>query len=109
MLLHLVFQKKCTLKGDYCQFYARVERSAIHKQIKEASLSYEDEKYFYLLIQKDDVITDKNRVLRRPRFAPNMIEHTLCTDGGVIKKIYTKKDKELFKSAKKTDINGLIG
>ena len=42
--------KKCTLENDYCQFYARVERSAIHKQIKEASLSYEDEKYFYLLM-----------------------------------------------------------
>lgn len=101
--------KKCTLENDYCQFYARVERSAIHKQTKDATLSYEDEKYFYLLIQKDALGTDKNRVLRRPRFAPNMIEHTLCTPDGIVKKIYTKKDKEQFKSAKKTDINGLIG
>ena len=101
--------KKCTLENDYCQFYARVERSSLHKQIKEATLSYEDEKYFYLLIQKDDAKTENSRVLRRPRFAPNMIEHTLCTAGGVVKKIYTKKDKELYKSAKKTDINGLIG
>lgn len=100
--------KKCTLINDYCQFYARVERSALHKQIKDATLSYEDEKYFYLLIQKDDVKTNKSRVLRRPRFAPNMIEHTLCTAEGVVKKVYTKKDKEQFKKAKKTDINGLL-
>ncbi len=100
--------EKCMLDGDYCQFYARVERSAIHKKIKEASLSYEDEKYFYLLIQKDDINTDNSRVIRRPRFAPNMIEQTLCTKTGVIKKIYTKKDKEIYKKAKKTDINGLL-
>ena len=41
--------EKCGLKNDYCQFYARVERSSLQKMAKDASLSYEDEKYFYLL------------------------------------------------------------
>ena len=40
--------KECALKNDYCQFYARVERSSLHKLAKNGTLSYEDEKYFYL-------------------------------------------------------------
>ena len=40
--------EKCGLINDYCQFYARVERSSLHKLAKAGALSYEDEKYFYL-------------------------------------------------------------
>lgn len=46
---------KCPLENDYCQFYARVERSAILRQAKSATLSYEDEKYFYLLFERNSI------------------------------------------------------
>ena len=100
--------KNCMLENDYCQFYARVERSAIHRIIKNATLSYEDEKYFYLLIQKEDFKNKQSRVIRRPRFAPNIVEHTLCMSDGVKKKIFTKREKELFKRAKKAEINDVL-
>lgn len=100
--------KKCGLKNDYCQFYARVERSALMKQAKSGELSYEDEKYFYLLISKESNKIEGSRVLRRPGIKPNMIEHTLCSVDGVSKKTFTKKNKELFKVAKKAKINDLI-
>lgn len=100
--------KKCSLENDYCQFFARVERSAILRASKGAELSYEDEKYFYLLLSKEKTDVQGNRVIRRPKFAPNLVEHTLCSSDGVIKKVYTKREKELFKKAKKASINDLI-
>ena len=100
--------EKCGLKNDYCQFFARVERSALMKQAKSGELSYEDEKYFYLLISKDSFEQSGERVIRRPIIKTNNIELMLCSKDGVNKKVYTKKDKDLFKKAKKAKINDII-
>lgn len=100
--------KNCGLKDDYCQFFARVERSSLHKQLKSGTLSYEDEKYFYLLIEKKEREIFGERIIRRPIFKENMIEVKVCSNSGVKNKVYTKKDKELFKKVKKTKINQIV-
>ena len=107
--------ENCPLQNDYCQFFARVERSALLRQAKDASLSYEDEKYFYLLFEKNDLVSENNqdkkdfsskcRVIRRPKIKTNEIELVVCSEQGVENKKITKKDKELFKRAKKIKIN----
>ena len=99
---------KCPLKDDYCQFYARVERSSLHKLAKGGTLSYEDEKYFYLLFAKDDIQKLGERVIRRPVIKENNISLVLCTGDGVKTKTFTKKNKEEFKKAKKAKINEII-
>jgi ribosomal protein RSM22 (predicted rRNA methylase) len=99
---------KCGLKNDYCQFFARVERSALMKQAKAGELSYEDEKYFYLLIAKTENLIEGKRIIRRPVIKTNNIELVMCFEDGVEKKIFTKKDKELFKKAKKAKINDIL-
>ena len=99
---------KCGLKNDYCQFYARVERSSLMRQAKQSELSYEDEKYFYLLISKEKAENCSKRVIRRPIIKPNNIELCLCSSDGVNKENFTKKNKDLFKMAKKAKINDLI-
>jgi len=100
--------EKCGLKNDYCQFYARVERSSLQKMAKEASLSYEDEKYFYLLLAKDDVKIKQSRVIRRPIIKTNVTELKVCDSSGVREVLVTKKNKEIYKKSKKTKINELI-
>ena len=100
--------EKCGLKNDYCQFYARVERSSLQKMAKEASLSYEDEKYFYLLLAKDDVKLKQSRVIRRPIIKTNVTELKVCDSSGVREVLVTKKNKETYKKSKKTKINELI-
>lgn len=100
--------EKCGLVNDYCQFYARVERSSLHKLAKAGALSYEDEKYFYLLIKKQKIAVNKQRVIRRPVIKENNIELVLCTENGVKTENFTKKNKEAFKRAKKVKINGIM-
>ena len=100
---------ECALKDDYCQFFARVERSSMHKLVKDATLSYEDEKYFYLLISKKEKLNlDKKRVIRRPVIKTNLVGLVLCSKNGVEKHDFSKKNKENFKLAKKSKINDLI-
>ena len=100
--------KKCNLVNDYCQFYARVERSSLHKLAKSGTLSYEDEKYFYLLISKETFETNGCRVIRRPVIKENNVELVLCGSEEIKKENFTKKNKDLFKKAKKIKINGLM-
>ena len=103
--------QKCGLKNDYCQFYARVERSSLMKLAKDAELSYEDEKYFYLLIDKqtgDLGVSGEQRIIYRPKITGNFVELKLCTKDGVLIKNVTKKDKELYKKARKININELL-
>ena len=103
------FCEICPLINDYCQFYARVERTKVLRQAKSASLSYEDEKYFYLLLSKDENLNqDKKRVIRRPIIKENEIELTICSSKGVEKQKFTKKNKEEFKKAKKIKINEIF-
>ena len=103
--------QKCGLKNDYCQFYARVERSSLMKLAKNAELSYEDEKYFYLLIDKqknNGQVLDEQRVIYRPKITGNFVELKLCASDGVLIKNVTKKDKDLYKKARKININEIL-
>ena len=100
--------EKCPLQNDYCQFFARVERSSLHKLAKGGTLSYEDEKYFYLLFSKEEMSFDGDRVIRRPVIKENNISLVLCGQEGVENKIFTKKNKDEFKRAKKIKINEIF-
>ena len=102
--------EKCGLKNDYCQFFARVERSSLLKMSKSADLSYEDEKYFYLLITKKsiDLKNNEERVIRRPQIKTNFVELKLCTKDGVVDEVVTKKDKIKYKKSRKIKINEIL-
>lgn len=95
---------ECDLQNDYCQFYARVERNGLMKMAKQGSLSYEDEKYFYLLFSKHQIGGSKRRVIRRPIYEANRVKLVVC-DRGKKDIVVTKKDKELYKKARKIKIN----
>ena len=101
--------EKCGLVDDYCQFFARVERSSLHKLAKDGKLSYEDEKYFYLLISKKQTETVKQiRVIRRPVIKQNLVELKFCSETGVNQALFSKKNKEEYKKAKKIRVNDIF-
>lgn len=102
-------ENKCGLdKDDWCHFSVRVARSRIHKLIKEADVPYEDEKFSYIAIVKDDVTSDGMRILRHPDIRKGNIGLRVCDSQGIRNTIITKKDGELFKKARKSSAGDII-
>jgi ribosomal protein RSM22 (predicted rRNA methylase) len=88
---------------DWCHFAARVERTSLHRRLKDGGLGYEDEKYSYVAVTRDPVELGGARVLRHPRHHPGLIELELCTPAGTQHERVTKRDKERFRAARKAE------
>ena len=103
-------KEKCGLKDDYCNFSVRVNRTKESRRIKDATLNYEDEKYFYLIFSKVDVGLNINSVvLRKPVYRKNLVELKLCNkDSSVMQTIVTKNNKESYQKSKKLKHGDLV-
>ena len=86
---------------DWCHFPARVERSAAHRQAKNASLSYEDEKFSYIVVGKHPVAKAPARIVRHPMQKPGHVILDLCvTQKNQTRNDYTKAGECLQASQK---------
>jgi ribosomal protein RSM22 (predicted rRNA methylase) len=90
-------------EGDWCHFAVRVERSRLHRQLKGGELSYEDEKYSFVLAIKGDAQPGAGRILRHPRVHPGLIELRVCGPEGIREEKVTKRCKEAWRAARKAD------
>lgn len=89
-------------ENDWCHATCRVSRTKIHKLLKNGDVPYEDEKFSYIAVSKENVEKDNfARVLRHPRVESGKITMQVCSKDGICEKIITKKEKELFKLARK--------
>ncbi|MBS1856351.1 MAG: methyltransferase domain-containing protein [Acidobacteria bacterium] len=86
---------------DGCHFAARVERSSLHRRVKDGELGYEDEKYSYVAVARQPAKLGGARVLRHPRHHPGLIELELCTAEGPRHERVTKRDRERFRAARR--------
>ena len=102
LILPCMHANKCPLQNDYCNFSVRVNRTKISKQIKNASLGYEDEKYFYLIFSKQPFENKfDNMVLRKPVYRKSCVDLKLCNNCGDVKNItITKNNKQNYATAK---------
>lgn len=99
-----VHDGECPLPADdWCQFFSRVARSRLHKQLKGGDVPYEDEKFSFLAMSKEAGIPAKTRILRHPQKEAGRISLRLCTVAGLLDTIITKKHGDLFKRARKAD------
>jgi ribosomal protein RSM22 (predicted rRNA methylase) len=94
--------------NDWCHFAARVERTSLHRRLKDGGLGYEDEKFSYVAVTREPAALSGARVLRHPRHHPGLIELELCTPVGTQKERVTKRDKERFRAARKAEWGGLF-
>jgi ribosomal protein RSM22 (predicted rRNA methylase) len=86
---------------DWCHFAARVERTSLHRRLKEAELGYEDEKFSYVALAKTAAEPARARILRRPEQKPGLIVLETCTAEGLRTERVTKRDREAFRAARR--------
>ena len=109
MIAPCTFQGVCPLPDDdWCHSIVRMERTKVHKLLKNAELPYEDEKFSYIAISKEKYDNSGSRILRHPMIEKGKITLKVCHDGKIEDMIITKKDKELFKMVKKKKCGDLI-
>lgn len=87
--------------NDWCHFSARVERSRIHRLLKEGTLNFEDEKFCYLIAARSPGRVPLNRIIRHPTKQSGFVRFSVCTNQGTLaEKTVSKKDKELYRQAR---------
>lgn len=88
-------------QGDWCHFAARVERTALHRHLKDAELGHEDEKFSYVVLVKQGAPLAPARIVRHPAQSPGRIDLRLCTPGGLSTQTVRKRDGEAWRRARK--------
>lgn len=92
----------CPIQGsDWCHFSARVERTRLHRLLKEGSLGFEDEKFSYLIASKTAATPPIGRIVRHPIKSSGFVRMRVCTDEGRLEeKTITRKEKERYRIAR---------
>ena len=76
---------KCPLQPpDWCHFTQRLPRSRAHKQIKEADVPFEDEKFSYVALTRSPIARRPARVLAQPVVGKVEVTAKLCTPEGLV-------------------------
>lgn len=92
----------CPMRGnDWCHFFARVERSKLHRFLKEGSLGFEDEKFSYVAAAKSPRESFLGRIVRPPLKQSGHVRLCLCAASGRLEeKTITRSNKELYRTAR---------
>jgi ribosomal protein RSM22 (predicted rRNA methylase) len=77
--------RNCPLSTpDWCHFAQRLPRSRAHKQIKEADVPFEDEKFSYVALTRSPIARHPARVLAQPAVGKVEVSAKLCTAEGLV-------------------------
>jgi ribosomal protein RSM22 (predicted rRNA methylase) len=87
--------------ADWCHFGTRVERTSLHRRLKEAELNYEDEKFSYVALGREPAALAEARIIRRPDHHPGLIVLQTCTGQGLQTVRATKRNRETFRAARR--------
>ena len=94
---------ECGLQNNYCNFSVRVPRTKMSRQVKNGTLNYEDEKYFYLVLKKNHTgdLRQNSTIIRRPVYRKGCVDLKLCNgDGSIGFKTITKRNNVHYKVAR---------
>src|SRR5262249_1016077 len=89
--------------GDWCHFAERLERTAIHRQLKAGELGYEDEKFSYVVASRRALARVATRIVRHPQKHGGHIQLTLCTPEGLKSRTIGKSQKSIYNHARKAE------
>jgi len=91
----------CPMEGsDWCHFAVRIDRSALHRDLKGARLGYEDEKYSYLIASRDQVGARLARLVRSTRLHKGHVRLVVCEEAGLNERVISRRDGDLYRRAR---------
>jgi len=90
---------------DWCHFSQRLNRSRAHRQVKGAELSFEDEKFSYVALAREELARERPprigaRVLAHPRVGKAEVSAKLCTPQGMVTATAVRREGERYKAQK---------
>ncbi|MER9342898.1 methyltransferase type 11 [Mesorhizobium sp. M0601] len=89
---------------DWCHFARRVARSRLHRLAKDAEVPWEDEKFIFVAASRHPAAPPRARVIAPPKSGSGKVLLKLCEqDGGAAERLFTKRDGETFKAARRLD------
>ena len=93
---------KCPLQvPDWCHFTQRLQRSRAHKQVKDAELPFEDERFAYVALTRVAVEGRPSRVLAQPAVSKVEVTAKLCTPAGLAFTKVPRRAKADYASARR--------
>lgn len=91
----------CPMTTDnWCHFSQRITRTKLHRSLKKATLSYEDEKFSYIVMSKQKSLPIKGRVVRHPQIRGGHIRLEICTPEGLKHSVIAKSNRDAFRQAR---------
>ncbi|MCK9878173.1 small ribosomal subunit Rsm22 family protein [Frankia sp. Ag45/Mut15] len=87
--------------GDWCHFARRVERSAVHRALKDAERGHEDEKFAYLIASRGQPAHAPGRLLRAPRAHAGHIRLALCVPEGQREAVVARSRRDAYAWARR--------
>ncbi len=85
---------------DWCHFSERVNRSRLHRRLKEAELAHEDEKFSYAAFSRLQVQPCDARIRRHPMIYSGYLRLSLCTGDGLREETVARSRKEAYRAAR---------
>jgi ribosomal protein RSM22 (predicted rRNA methylase) len=86
---------------DWCHFSQRLPRSRDHRQVKGATLSFEDEKFSYVALAREPRPAVGARVLAHPRVSKGSVSAKLCTPAGIVTATASRREQARYAAAKR--------
>ncbi|MEV4300101.1 small ribosomal subunit Rsm22 family protein [Microbispora rosea] len=86
---------------DWCHFAVRLNRTALHRRIKDGTLSFEDEKFSYVAASARPWPRAGSRILRHPLKRKGLVTLRLCTaEDGLADRAVSKRQGETYREAR---------
>lgn len=93
---------RCPLpEDDWCHFGVRLNRSSLHRRLKDGAFSYEDEKYCYVIGTRGAGSPASARLIRRPLTGDRRVTLRLCGVDGIREQMITRRDRVAYRRARK--------
>ena len=95
-------EDRCPLpEDDWCHFGVRLNRSSLHRRLKDGALPYEDEKYCYVVATRGAGRPAPGRLIRRPLTGDRRVTLRVCGVDGIREQMITRRDRTAYRRARK--------